>query len=135
MKDYATVIELKAATAEGVYQDDFYAHTPAVTSHQYEQGKAYFIGARLEDQFHRDFYQDLIKELSLSPVFPVKHGKGVSVQARQDQHNDYIFIMNFTEQQQLVSFDKRVKDIVTGEMLSGDLILEKYEVRIVVNSH
>ncbi|MEC1792670.1 beta-galactosidase GanA [Bacillus vallismortis] len=135
MKDYATVIDVKTASVEAVYQEDFYARTPAVTSHQYQRGKAYFIGARLEDQFHRDFYEGLITDLSLSPVFPVRHGKGVSVQARQDQGNDYIFVMNFTEEKQLVTFDQSVKDMMTGEILSGDLTMEKYEVRIVVNKH
>ncbi len=135
MKDYATVIDVKTASVEAVYQEDFYALTPAVTSHEYQQGKAYFIGARLEDQFQRDFYEGLITDLSLSPVFPVQHGKGVSVQARQDQDNDYIFVMNFTEEKQLVTFDQSVKDIMTGDILSGDLTMEKYEVRIVVNTH
>ncbi|MCY8282349.1 Beta-galactosidase C-terminal domain, partial [Bacillus inaquosorum] len=72
---------------------------------------------------------------SLSPVFPVRHGKGVSVQVRQDQDHDYVFIMNFTEEKQLVTFDQSVKDMITGEILSGDLTMEKYEVRIVVNTH
>ncbi|MFS0636166.1 beta-galactosidase [Mesobacillus foraminis] len=132
LKDYATVIDVHTATTEGVYVEDFYANTPAVTSHVYEQGKAYYIGGRLEDQFHRDFYRELIQELGLEPAFRVKHGKGVSVQVRQDQENDYIFIMNFTEEQQNVTLESSVTDLITGEELSGDLTLEKYEARIVV---
>ncbi|TCN26661.1 beta-galactosidase [Mesobacillus foraminis] len=132
LKDYATVIDVHTAITEGVYVEDFYANTPAVTSHVYEQGKAYYIGGRLEDQFHRDFYQELIQELGLEPAFRVKHGKGVSVQVRQDQENDYIFIMNFTEEQQNVTLESSVTDLITGEELSGDLTLEKYEARIVL---
>ena len=131
VKDYATVIDLKSATAEGLYQEDFYANTPAVTSNQYEKGNSYYIGARLDEQFHRDFYNELIKDLSLEPVFPVKHGKGVSVQARQGQESDYVFVMNFTEEVQPISFESAVKDLVTGEEINGELTLEKYEVRIV----
>lgn len=56
LKDYATVIENQSAQTEGLYQEDFYAHTPAVTSHRYKQGKTYYIGARLHDNFHKDFY-------------------------------------------------------------------------------
>lgn len=134
LHDYATVIEMNTATAEGVYQQDFYANTPAVTSHPYKKGKAYYIGARLDEVFHRHFYQDLIKELSLEPVLPVKHGKGVSVQARQDDHNDYVFVMNFTEESQPITFHSPVIDMVTGEELIGDLTLEKYEVRVVKKS-
>jgi beta-galactosidase len=81
---------------------------------------------RLDESFHSDFYQELISELSLEPVSSVKHGKGVSVQVRQAPQNDYIFVMNFTEEKQPISFESRVKDLVTGE-----LTLEKYEVRTV----
>ena len=62
-----------------------------------QTGKTYYIGARLSSQFHRDFYGTLIKELAIQPALDVKHQPGVSVQVRQDEENDYIFIMNFTE--------------------------------------
>jgi beta-galactosidase len=68
--------------------------------------------------------------LSLEPVFKVKHEKGVSVQVRQAEESDYIFIMNFTEEKQPVSIETQVLDLITGEETSGELILEKYDVRI-----
>jgi beta-galactosidase len=134
LKDYATVLENHSANVEGVYEQDFYANTAAVTSHVFEQGKAYYIGARLNDQFHRDFYDELINSLSLKPVFPVKHGKGVSVQVRQDKEKDYIFIMNFTEENQLVTIGDAAVDMVTGDEISGEIKLDKYEVKILSNT-
>lgn len=131
LKDYATLIEVDSANVEAVYEDDFYAETPAVTSHKYEAGKAYYIGGRLEHAFQQDFYQGLITELSLEPVASVKHGEGVSVQVRQAPDSDYLFVMNFTEEKQPIAFDYEVKDVVTGEKITGELTLEKYEVRIV----
>ncbi len=131
LNDYATIIEVATATVEGIYEDDFYAQTPAVTSHQYQAGKAYYIGGRLEHAFQQAFYQDLIDELSLKPVFHVKHGEGVSVQVRQSPESDYIFIMNFTEEKQPIVFETIVRDLITGEAMEGELTLEKYEVRIV----
>lgn len=131
LKDYATVVELKKAKAEGHYENDFYANTPAVTSNLFEKGKAFYIGGRLEDAFHREFYQTLIKDLSLEPAVSVKHDRGVSVQVRQAAEYDYIFVMNFTEEKQSVTFDSLVKDMITDEELIGEVILEKYEVKIV----
>ncbi|WP_413374959.1 beta-galactosidase [Alkalihalobacillus sp. 1P02AB] len=131
LKDYATVIEVHSAKVEGQYLEDFYAHTPAVTSHSYKEGKTYYIGARLEADFQRDFYNQVIEDLALESVSQVKHGKGVSVQARQDDENDYLFVMNFTEELQTVEFPSTVFDLVTNEKLHGDVTLEKYEVRIV----
>ncbi|MEC0752652.1 beta-galactosidase [Bacillus haynesii] len=134
LKDYATVLKLSTADPEGFYEDDFYADTPAVTSHPYKQGKTYYIGARLSSQFHRDFYGTLIKELAIQPAFDVKHQPGVSIQVRQDEENDYIFIMNFTEERQSVVLESAVKDMLTGETLAGEVTLEKYEARIAVKA-
>ena len=130
LTDYATIMEVTGATVEAAYEDDFYAGKPAVTSHMYEGGKAYYIGGRLDKQFQRDFYQEIINELSLEPVFKVKHGLGVSIQTRQAPDSDYIFVMNFTEEKQPVTMEEAVKDLVSGEEVTGEVILEKYEVRI-----
>ncbi|MDC3415879.1 beta-galactosidase [Aquibacillus sp. 3ASR75-54] len=130
VKDYATVIELGNAQAQAVYHDDFYANTPAVTSNSYGEGKTYYIGARLEDDFHRNFYQQLIAELGLAPVVKVTHGKGVSVQTRQSEDTNYVFVMNFTEEEQVVGLESPVTDLVTKESLSGEITLKRYEVRI-----
>ncbi|WP_117168521.1 beta-galactosidase [Paraliobacillus sediminis] len=130
VKDYATVLDLATATTEGIYQEDFYKNTAAVTSHSYQEGKSYYIGARLDEQFHRDFYHVLIKELALKPVVSIKHGKGVSVQARQGTESDYAFVMNFTEEAQQIAFNSSLTDLITGEVVSDEITLEKYEVRI-----
>ena len=124
------MIETHSAAVDGIYEADFYAGSPAVTKNSYGKGQAYYIGARLEEQFHRDFYQGLISDLSLEPVLQIAHGPGVSVQVRQDEDANYAFIMNFTEQEQTVSIEAAAKDLMTGEELSGELALAKYEVRI-----
>lgn len=135
LKDYATVIEVNTATVDAIYQEDFYANTPAVTSHQFGKGTSYYIGGRLDQQFHQDFYQELMEDLQLKPVHSVKHGKGVSVQVRQAPESDYLFVMNFTEEKQPITIDFKGKDMLSGEEISGDLILDIYEVRILEKSN
>lgn len=134
LKDYATVLEVKSATIDGIYQEDFYANTSAVTSHHFGEGKSHYIGGRLDDQFHHDFYHELMEELQLKPAYTVKHGKGVSVQVRQAPESDFLFVMNFTEEKQPISLDFMVKDKVSGEEIKGDLMLDIYEVRILEKS-
>ena len=131
IKDYATVIERGSADELAVYQQDFYKGTPAVTVNQYHQGKAYYIGARLEKAFLTDFYGDLITELGLKPALDVTHERGVSVQVREADGSKTAFIMNFTEQTQSIEINEEVRDIQTGETLRGTVSLSPYEVRIV----
>lgn len=131
LKDYATIIQVNQANVEGRYEHDFYAGTPAVTKNQFEKGQAYYIGGRLDEHFHRDFYQELINQLSIDPKISIQHGKGVSVQVRRAPDRDYIFVMNFTEETQDVTFESQVKDLVTGDEIVGNLSLDKYGVRVV----
>ncbi|KMK74676.1 beta-galactosidase [Alkalihalobacillus pseudalcaliphilus] len=131
VKDYATVISAKGAKVEAIYQKDFYAETAAVTSHSYQEGKAYYIGARIEASFQRDFYSQLVSDLQLEPVWKVKHEEGVSVQAREDLTNYYMFVMNFTEQKQSIEFESTVYDMKSNEELNRQQELTPYEVLIV----
>ncbi|WP_315906333.1 beta-galactosidase [Priestia koreensis] len=130
VKDYAAIINLKTATEEGQYKQDFYADTSAVTKHSYGKGCAYYIGARLEDTFHEAFYEKIIEELSLKLEAVIDHGKGVSVQCRYDDEHEYIFIMNFTEEKQVVTIPNSMKNVLSGENEEGEIILNVYETRV-----
>jgi beta-galactosidase len=125
------VIEVEGASEMAVYQSDFYAGKPAVTVHAYGKGQAYYIGARLEESFLEDFYGELITDLDLKPALDVTHERGVSVQAREADGLKTVFIMNFTEDLQVIEINEEVTDIQSGETVHGRLVLHPYEVRIV----
>lgn len=131
VKDYATILDVNDAKIEAVYMEDFYANTAAVTSKVYEAGQTYYIGARLNADFHQDFYSQLIDELSLLPAYHMEHGKGVSVQLRQDKDFYYAFIMNFTEANAKLTLPSEGIDLLTNEKLAGELELEPYGVRVI----
>lgn len=132
VRDYASVVELNTAESLGSYEQDFYASTPAVTRNTFGKGEAYYIGARMEVEFHRHFYGKLINGIGLKSGLPVKHDLGVSVQGRQIEENKSLFfIMNFTESKQDVTFEASVIDIESNNELLGVVTLEPYEVKIV----
>lgn len=132
VRDYADIIELEGATELGTYEEDFYAETPAVTEHAFGKGTAYYIGARMEANFQRDFYGKLMQKLNLKPVLAVEAERGVSVQGRQIEDDTYlVFLMNFTEETQNVTLIDTVIDAETGEELSGDIELAVYEAKVV----
>jgi len=132
VKDYASVINVKEANVEGVYQADFYAKTAAITSHSYGKGKAYYVGARLNEQFHEVFYQKIMADLQISSNAAIKHEKGVSVQVRLSDTHSYWFVMNFTEKPQVIRVNCEVKDILSGEWIKGEVRLERYGFKIFV---
>lgn len=134
MKHYATVLDLLEAESLGEYEQDFYKGTPAITKNDYGSGKAYFIGARLEDDFQADFYKSLIENLKIEPILSIECNPKVSVQGRQiDEKRDLVFIMNFSEEEQKVHLKEEVIDFEKGKSLIGELTLSPYEVKIVMS--
>lgn len=130
MRDYATIINPVTSTSLATYESDFYSGTTAVTEHEFGKGKTYFIGARLEQEFHDDFYKQITSELNIMPAADVKHDKGVSVQVRRDENNDYIFVMNFTEKTQTITLGFEAIDMLTEESVSETLELPVYGVKV-----
>jgi len=130
VRDYASILAVKDATIDGIYEQDFYAKKAAVTRNPFGKGQAYFVGARMEHAFHVDFYDNLLTELAISAPVEVKHGAGVSVQVREDADHQYVFIMNFTEESQNVELGFAAEDMLAGGTLSGQFVLETYGVKI-----
>lgn len=132
VKDYATIIKMNGANCFGQYREDFYAGTPAVTKNDWGKGQAYYIGARLESEFHKDFYGQLLSKLSIGPMLDIEHQTGVSVQGRKvNDSTSIVFIMNFTETIQEINILERVQDVQNGKYIKGKVTLDPYEVRIV----
>lgn len=134
MKHYATVLDLLEAESLGEYEQDFYKGTPAITKNDYGSGKAYFIGARLEDDFQADFYKSLIENLKIEPILSIEGNPKVSVQGRQiNEKRDLVFIMNFSEEEQKIHLKEEVIDLEKEKSLVGELTLSPYEVKIVMS--
>lgn len=135
MKDYGTIIDLDDAVPLGLYKEDFYKDSPAITVNKFGEGKAYYVGARLEKDFQKDFYSQIIEELNLQPILLVNTPSCVSVQGRRiDDITNLVFIMNFSEEAQVVYLKDEVVDTEGDNIINGKLILNPYEVKI-VKSH
>ncbi|WP_462405324.1 beta-galactosidase [Gracilibacillus sp. Marseille-QA3620] len=127
--DYCAQITLETAVEEASYMDDFYAGAPALAVNSFGAGKSYFIASRNERAFHTDFYGKLAVELGLSPVLEANHETGVSIQARVSESETFYFVMNFTEEEQKITFkDKEAvfTDLETGEAIRGEIVLPQY---------
>jgi beta-galactosidase len=131
VKDYCDLIHVENAEAIGVYKNDFYAGMPSLTVNNYGKGKAYYIAARTGEDFNRDFYSKLIRDLKIKSVIGGKLPKGVTAQMRFNKDNKYVFIMNFDEEQKKISLGtEEYIDIILGERVSNEIELSKYGFKI-----
>jgi beta-galactosidase len=130
--DYCAVFDLCGAEALGTYASDFYAGGAAITRNAYGKGAAYFIGARTGADFLEKLYLDaLVKPLDIIRP-PIEAPTGVSVQTRVGEGKAYHFVMNYTEERQIIDLPYDMRDLITGETIKkGRQTLPVYGVLIV----
>ncbi|RAK07864.1 beta-galactosidase [Halanaerobium saccharolyticum] len=129
-KIFCDLIQLEGAEALAEYKSDFYAGQPALTVNNYGKGKAYYIASRNEDDFLKDFYYNLIIKLNLTKIILAQLPEGVTAQKRSDANNDYIFLMNFSEDEKKIELREELSEIIDENVIKDNIILKKYEVKI-----
>ncbi|PKG23749.1 beta-galactosidase [Niallia nealsonii] len=128
VRDYCSIFENKQAQALANYEMDFYKGQPAVVKNQLGKGTAYYIGARTEQAFLDDFYDELIKQLSVGENMGILHEEGVSIQIRESEDDKYYFVMNFTERVQKIKAVNEYIDLLSERVLAGEAFMKPYEV-------
>lgn len=133
VQQYADLIHLKGADVLATYEHDFYAGTPALTCHQFGQGKCYYLAARYENAFLLDFYRWLAKELGLATAVAHPLPYGVSAQVRASEKERFIFLMNFNARpQQIQLAASGYDDVLSGQAVVDEITLPAYGLRILV---
>ncbi|MFC1719389.1 beta-galactosidase [Candidatus Poribacteria bacterium] len=135
-KHLADIIHLEGAESLASYGHDFYAGQPALTVNYFGQGEAYYIASRNEDQFLHDFYGALQKKLSLKRAIKASLPEGVTAQLRTDGEREFIFLLNFNSDEQAVNLgEEAVIDLLTGDVVQGEIQLPGYGSQILLRAH
>ncbi|GMG80660.1 beta-galactosidase [Bacillus safensis] len=132
---YCESIHPETASVLGHFENGCYEGQPALTVRSLEKGKAYYMASENEQSFYDEFYEDLIAGIGIQPVLSTAIPEGVSVQKRTDGSQDYVFLMNFTEEQQNMSLDSEAsyENMLTGQQVPEQLQLDPYEYVILKN--
>jgi len=131
-RDICALIHAEGAEVLATYTEDFYAGRPAVTLNRFGKGKAYYIASRNDETFLKEFYRELSREIQIETVLETELPKGVTVQKRTDGQREFIFIMNFSSDEQSVNLGTGpFRDMVSNENLTGTVTLTGYGVLIV----
>lgn len=125
------LIHAETAKVLATYKEDFYAGRPALTVNDYGKGRSYYIAFRSGDYFLWDFYGKLIEDLGIEKVLDNELPQGVTAQKRTDGDNDFIFVMNFADEEKLVDLgDTDFVDMIDGGEVKGEVTLPGYGIRI-----
>lgn len=111
--NFCDILHTSSAETLGKYENDFYADSSAVTVNSYGKGKAYYVAFANEGEFFADFIDDISEYLNLE-ASPFETPDGVSVVRR----GDHLFVMNFADDEKVITLDREYSDIVKGGTLS-----------------
>ena len=112
------------------YRDDFYAGRPAVTVNRFGKGKAWHVASRNDLPFQRDFFAGIIDELALPRVVEGDFPPGVVATARTDGETTWVFVQNYTAQQQLITLPQGYTDCMNDAAAAGDTVLLPWDCRV-----
>lgn len=130
VRDFAETIHLIGAEALGVYTEDFYADTPAVTKNVYGKGCAWYAAARLDDQTMKRLLKDACVFVGME-LYPVpKQGE---YHLRENEEMRFHFCLN--DREETMTFEHltgenlldgtKVEGSVSVAPMSGVVIAEK----------
>lgn len=124
------LIHLETAEALAHYTSNFYAGMPAVTKNMFGDGTVYYFGGQLEDQLQDQLFKTIVEENDITPV--IEEATKLEVACRENAEAKFFVIINFHEEAQpLPAMFVGKTDLLTGEVLSSEMMLTQYTTYIV----
>ena len=125
------LMHLRGAREVASYESDFYAGMPVLTENEFGKGKAYYVGARSNEEFYKKYLGDICESLGIRPV--AKTPEGIEATVRYNDNGEFLFLLNNTQEEKEIVMEEAGTDLLTDQVYAkGDtLTLEKYGVAIV----
>ena len=97
----------QSATVLAEFEQDFYRGKSAVTKHIYGSGTAYYVAARMQEDFNYQFLSDVIEEHGIHRLLNSTYVDDVMIKERKKDGKKYLFLMNFSTKQRNVTIDDK----------------------------
>ncbi|WP_368742488.1 beta-galactosidase [Enterococcus casseliflavus] len=124
------LIHLENAEALAHYTSNFYAGMPAVTKNTFGDGTVYYFGGQLEDQLQDQLFKTIVEESDITPV--IEESTKLEIACRENAEAKFFVIINFHEEAQpLPEMFVGKTDLLTGKVLSSEMMLTQYTTYIV----
>lgn len=121
LKNICELLSLREASAEAVYETDFYAGLPVLTRNAYGKGTAWYLAADPEAGFLEDFYAKLLREHHITTYVCAE---GVIITPMPEQQ--LLCLQNYCDRQVTQSLPGSWTDAETGAAYRDEIPLAPY---------
>lgn len=113
------IMHLETAENRAVYQEDFYAGTPAIVCNQLGKGRAWYVGTRSNARFYQDFLKAAAEEAGIQEIWTPR--EGVEVCLRENKKFQYYFFLNHGQEAVELTMEKSGYSLLEHrEYLAGE---------------
>ena len=129
---WGEVVHLEGASALGVFGRDYYAEGPALTVHQFGEGKAYYLATHGSEVFISAMMSYLCKEVAILPLLGIEGTLEVTQRRREDGRSIYFLLNHSEEPIEVVLHDTVFRSLLSGEELAGSMQIAAHDVIILL---
>lgn len=107
------------------YVDSYYKGMPALTEHVVGLGKVLYFGGTFNEETATIFMDKLGVLAPYDDLVVAPSSCEIAVRSKKSVR--YIFVLNYSKEDQEIKLKREMKNLFSGEMISGTLQLKKYE--------
>ncbi|HEU5228425.1 MAG TPA: beta-galactosidase trimerization domain-containing protein, partial [Ktedonobacteraceae bacterium] len=125
---WGEVIQLEGAQELAVFADDYYANGPALTSHQFGQGRAYYLATHGNADLLGKLLRQLCQQAQVASVLETPAGIEATKRVRTDGR-ELLFLLNHSEQPQQVKLPAGTfTSLLDGRAVEGQIDVKGLDV-------
>ncbi|MDL2234233.1 beta-galactosidase [Ruminococcaceae bacterium OttesenSCG-928-L11] len=128
VSELCELIHTRGAQVYATYERDFYAGMPVVTQNSYGNGEAWYLAAKADPAFLREFYRKLALARGITMAIDADLPHGVVASLRKGT-SDLVFLQNYNNQDAIIMLPTTMKNMETGEA-ERTPVLGPYELMI-----
>lgn len=112
------------------YDNSYYKGTPALICNQFGKGKAYYFGGA----FAVDTAKLFLDRLNISEIYGdiLELPKECELAIREKAEKRFFFVLNYSGEKKKIKLNLGMRDILEDKTITGDIVLEPYEVKVLV---
>jgi beta-galactosidase len=122
------VLSPTTAGTVGHYEGEYFAGKPAVTLNPFGDGRTLYVGAIGDSALHDLLVGWLVEAAALGSS--ARTPSGVEAVERSGDGRRLLFLMNHSDQSQVVGLDQTLTDLLTGKPVECALTLKPYGVAV-----
>ena len=130
-KDFCEVLQIESANVEVLakYNDRYYLDKPVLSKNKLGQGNVYYFGGVFTKKMADLILEDAGIDTPINGVMDLPESVEAAIR-RDAEGKDFIFLLNYSDQEQSAEIQKELTNILTGELVKNEVILEPFGVGI-----